>query len=44
MKFFKGMNEKFFERGRFNRYEEELRDLTNLVYNEVKAFLNLTKL
>ncbi|AJF62326.1 MAG: hypothetical protein QT11_C0001G0172 [archaeon GW2011_AR20] len=44
MKFFKGINEKLFEKGRFSKYEDELRDLTNSVHNEVKAFLNLTKL
>ena len=44
VKFFKGIWEKFAERSRFNKYEDELKDLTYSIYNEVKAFLNLAKL
>lgn len=43
-KFFKGFWEKFAEKSRFNKYEQELRELTYSFYNEVKAFLNMTKL
>jgi hypothetical protein len=43
LKFFKGFYEKLIEKSRFNKYESELRDLTMSIYNEVKAFLNLSK-
>jgi len=43
LKMFKGLYEKVVERSRFNKYETELKDLTYSSYNEVKAFLNLTK-
>ncbi len=44
LKIFKGFYEKLVEKSRFNKYENELRDDTNSIYNEVKAFLNLSKL
>ena len=44
VKFFRGFYEKLVEKSRFNRYESDLRDYTNAVYNEVRAFLNLSKI
>ncbi len=44
LKIFKGIYEKLVEKSRFNKYESELKDYTNAVYNEVKAFLNLSKI
>ncbi|MEK6834837.1 MAG: hypothetical protein AABX61_01080 [Nanoarchaeota archaeon] len=44
LKIFKGFFEKFVEKSRFNRYENELKDSTNALYNEVKAFFNISKL
>jgi hypothetical protein len=44
LKLFKGFYEKLVEKSRFNKYENDLKDLTNAIYNEVKAFLNLVNL
>ena len=44
IKFLRGLYEKFIEKSRFNKYESELKDLTNEFYNEVKSFLNLAKI
>lgn len=44
LKVFRGIYEKIFEKSRFNAYESELTDLTKSIYNEVKAFLNLSKI
>jgi hypothetical protein len=43
LKIFKGLYEKIVEKSRFNKYEEELKELTYSIYNEVKSLLNLTK-
>ena len=43
LKILKGLYEKLVERNRLSKYESELMELTNAVYNEVKAFLNLAK-
>lgn len=43
IKIFRGIYEKLVEKSRFNKYESELRNLTNAIYNEIKAFLNLSK-
>ena len=43
LKIFKGIYEKLVERGKFSKYETELREYTYAIYNEVKAFLNLAK-
>ncbi|MEK6836025.1 MAG: hypothetical protein AABX55_03325 [Nanoarchaeota archaeon] len=44
LKFFRSVYDKFIDKSRFNKYEDELKDLTNMLRNELKAFFNLAKL
>ena len=43
LKFFRGFYEKFVEKSRFSKYEEDLRQLTTSLLNELKSFFNLAK-
>lgn len=43
LKFFRALYDKFIEKSRFSKYEEDLRQLTTALLNELKSFFNLAK-